>query len=298
MPPRMIAMPSEDRLPPGPKRDLVAAVYDLYREANFPSTRVIAKGVSRDDTLVASISHDTVHKFLGGWTLPRWHTIHALVMWLAYAAEHPNPDRAVMRIQALWREAQLHDDQQGNIATPSADLAVNPALGVPATRPDLGIRAAAALHASVVPKLASTIVDRVSLRDAVLAGLLQAPARRVTILGGAGFGKTTLAAGVYHDPMARQHFDDVCWFHVGRKPALVTLMDDIHRAILGIPLDRLDLAAAVSALHRINAGERCLVVLDDVLGRGKSDLSNRRTACCDPARYDSFQTTCGRLGVC
>ena len=98
-----IALPGMDKVPPGPRRDLVEALHELYRQAGFPGTRTISKD-SRDrgDVLHLrdTISHEGVSGILRGEGLPRWSKIESLVRILVdHAVGHPDTEASVGRKQ-------------------------------------------------------------------------------------------------------------------------------------------------------------------------------------------------------
>jgi hypothetical protein len=101
-----IALPGMDKLPPGPRRDLVEALHELYRQAGFPGTRTISKD-SRDrgDVLYLrdTISHEGVSAMLRGEGAPRWSKIECLVRILVdRAVGHPEVEATLARFHELW----------------------------------------------------------------------------------------------------------------------------------------------------------------------------------------------------
>lgn len=54
-----ILMPGEGVVPAGPRRDLVAALHELYTNAGRPSTRDVEKAIAADNTLRATVSRET-----------------------------------------------------------------------------------------------------------------------------------------------------------------------------------------------------------------------------------------------
>ena len=62
----MSALPRPD-LPPGPHRDLVAALHDLHHRDGWRSLRTLAR-----DT---GVSHTTVSKVFSSPALPTWGTV-------------------------------------------------------------------------------------------------------------------------------------------------------------------------------------------------------------------------------
>ena len=66
----MSALPRPD-LPPGPHRDLAAALHDLHHRAGWPSLRALARQTG--------VSHTTVSKVFSAPSLPSWGTVELLV---------------------------------------------------------------------------------------------------------------------------------------------------------------------------------------------------------------------------
>ena len=66
----MGALPRPD-IPPGPQRDLVAALHDLHHRAGWPSLRTLARA--------AGCSHTTVSNIFTSPRLPRWGVLELLV---------------------------------------------------------------------------------------------------------------------------------------------------------------------------------------------------------------------------
>ena len=67
-----------DRLPPGPRRDLVLAVRVYYDAASRPAVRRISKYL-KDNLPSDAVSHQTVTTTLSGQALPRWNTLEAIM---------------------------------------------------------------------------------------------------------------------------------------------------------------------------------------------------------------------------
>ncbi|WP_246122065.1 NB-ARC domain-containing protein [Pseudonocardia cypriaca] len=93
------------------------------------------------------------------------------------------------------------------------------------------------------------------------------------LVGAGGFGKTTLARLVAHDPSVRQHFTGgVVWVTVGQDsagPDLAGLITSTARLFdRGVP-DLTDPLAAGTELGRVLDGRRTLVVIDDVWSTGQ-----------------------------
>ena len=104
----MSALPRPD-LPPGPHRELVAALHDLHHRAGWPSLRTLAR-----DT---GVSHTTVSKVLSAPALPSWGTVELLVeamggdiaefhhLWLT--ASTPATAMTIMAPRIAGRRAEL-----------------------------------------------------------------------------------------------------------------------------------------------------------------------------------------------
>jgi uncharacterized protein YegL len=101
-----IALPSVDALPEGPRRDLVAALHELYRRAGMPGTRVLSAESRTRDDLVDTISHEGVSAILRGTGIPRWTKVECLVRILSdRAVGMLDAEYEVQRFHALWLAA-------------------------------------------------------------------------------------------------------------------------------------------------------------------------------------------------
>jgi tetratricopeptide repeat protein len=101
-----VPMPGPDQLQPGPMRDLVAALHELYRAAGKPGVRVISADIRRDQDLRDTVSHETVSAMLRGDGLPRWDKVECVVRVLAArSVARPSPDAEVRRFLPLWLTA-------------------------------------------------------------------------------------------------------------------------------------------------------------------------------------------------
>lgn len=98
-----ISMPDERQLPPGPLRDLVAALHELYRQAGKPGTRLISNEVNKRHDLPDTISHEGASALLRGAGVGRWAKVESLVRVLAaQSVRKPDVEAEVQRIHALW----------------------------------------------------------------------------------------------------------------------------------------------------------------------------------------------------
>ena len=101
-----IQLPDENKLPPGPLRDLVMALHALYRGAGRPGLRrissAITKGNYRD-----TVSHEKVSAMLHGEGLPRWSKLEAVVRQLAaWHVPSRDPDSEAARFLPMWEAVQ------------------------------------------------------------------------------------------------------------------------------------------------------------------------------------------------
>ncbi|MFI1241432.1 hypothetical protein [Nocardia salmonicida] len=98
-----IAMPDDQRLPPGSRRELIAAVHSLYSAAGKPSLRHISEWIRQRDDLPGTLSHEGVSEALNG-KVPRWANLESLVRVLVEHRRVGGSDEheVVERIHALW----------------------------------------------------------------------------------------------------------------------------------------------------------------------------------------------------
>jgi hypothetical protein len=98
-------MPTYETLPPGARRDLVAALHGLYRGAGKPSLREISVGIKQRNELPTTVSYDTASQLLHGVTVPAWARVESMVRYLAATAvgrQKPEPEGEVERFHQLW----------------------------------------------------------------------------------------------------------------------------------------------------------------------------------------------------
>ncbi|MFB7122326.1 pentapeptide repeat-containing protein [Kitasatospora sp. NPDC056273] len=118
-----IVVPTSEKLPPGPRRDLVEALHGLYRGAGKPSLREISLGIKQRDELPTTVSHDTASQLLHGVAVPAWARVESMVRYLAGTAvgrQKPDPEDEVERFHRLWLAADDADP-----ATPARPPAVD-----------------------------------------------------------------------------------------------------------------------------------------------------------------------------
>jgi hypothetical protein len=118
-----IRMPGEQDLPPGSRRDLAVALYDLYELAGKPAVRTISARIRERDDLPGTLSHEGVSAVLRGAGMPRWANLESLVRVLVEQQRVglSEADPTVARIHALWRIAD-----GGIIPEPTEDSKLQP----------------------------------------------------------------------------------------------------------------------------------------------------------------------------
>jgi len=103
---RGIPMPDEDAVPPGPRRELLALLHDLYRHAGLLGTRVLSEAIRNCDECPDTVSHEGISSILNGKGLSAWPKIESLVRVLAVrGVDKPDPDVVTRTAHALWLEA-------------------------------------------------------------------------------------------------------------------------------------------------------------------------------------------------
>src|ERR1700676_4698986 len=100
-----VALPGEDRLPPGPHRTFLEALHGLYEGAGKPGLRRIASWITKGE-YPDTVSHEKVGALLRGSGLPGWLKVECVVRQLA-AWHNPrlDPDEEAARFTALWLAA-------------------------------------------------------------------------------------------------------------------------------------------------------------------------------------------------
>ncbi|RMG78647.1 MAG: toll/interleukin-1 receptor domain-containing protein, partial [Chloroflexi bacterium] len=120
------------------------------------------------------------------------------------------------------------------------------------------------------PSLPQNYVQRDALFLPLKQKLLQSErdklvAMKTSLQGGGGFGKTTLAAALCHDPDIQDTYDDgIYWITVGQKPDLYSKIAGLYRAFTGQERSITDDDQARHALDEVLSGKDVLLVLDDV----------------------------------
>lgn len=128
----------------------------------------------------------------------------------------------------------------------------------------------------MAPRLPAGFTERVRLGDQLLEALLEPTAgggHPVVLCGPGGFGKTSMATWVCHQPAVRDRFSDgVLWVELGHRPSeqrLASLLSDVTALVAGTaPRVFATVPAAAEAFRDALSTRRLLLVLDDVWASG------------------------------
>ena len=125
----------------------------------------------------------------------------------------------------------------------------------------------------MAPDLPSDFVTRPVEFEQIVAHLLESAtgpvAIREALRGAGGYGKTTLAAAVCHDPRVRVAFPDgILWVTLGEKPSHADIVGKIEELVGmlkgGSRAGIVSLEAATTRLDEVIGEHRLLLVVDDV----------------------------------
>lgn len=117
------------------------------------------------------------------------------------------------------------------------------------------------MHFVPRPEITHPLKERLLSTTDVRPGVLA----RSAIQGGAGVGKSTLAAALTHDPDIQTHFvDGILWAEAGQDPDVAAMLSDWLDA-LGDPIDHsLSIAALAGRLRGQLRDKKMLLVIDNV----------------------------------
>jgi hypothetical protein len=122
------------------------------------------------------------------------------------------------------------------------------------------------LAANLPPNFVARPAEFDLIVDAVLDDTHKSPSRRTVVLhGSGGFGKTTLALSVCHDPDVFAAFDGgILWVTLGEQPLIATELERIYAALTGQRPGFKSQDDAMFEVAKKLDGKRCLLVIDDV----------------------------------
>jgi tetratricopeptide (TPR) repeat protein len=240
-------MPSEERLPPGPLRDLVRELHDLYRTAGAPSARTISTAIRRDLKMQDTVSHETVSGMLRGELLPRWPKFESVVRQLTAWAIDPRPGQSdIRRWFRLWSAASGEPSDLAAVASDPGPLGsgrsspVEPVDPSPHQRTDEPTAAAPGAVERPFPRIRGGLptrnehfTGRDTLFDLLREKFTTRPAPPVVLWGLGGVGKTQAAIEYVHRNLDQY---DIVWWVPAEQPAQT-------RASLSKLADRLNVPA-------------------------------------------------------
>lgn len=134
-----ISKPSLDAVPPGPFRELVDALHDLYLSAGCPSARAVSSSIYKNREL-EPVSHETYRAALRGAYLLSWPKYYSIIVDLERRSRgQRNELELVADFQPLWARAQADGQQPARSGEPAAMPRSGTGGGVlpPPPRPDV-----------------------------------------------------------------------------------------------------------------------------------------------------------------
>ncbi|GAA4596948.1 tetratricopeptide (TPR) repeat protein [Actinoplanes octamycinicus] len=236
-----VQMPGPDQLSPGPLRDLVSALHELYRDAGKPGVRVISTDIKNRQDLRDTVSHETVSAMLRGEGLPKWMKLECVVRVLAArSVERPEPDEVVRRFLRHWLTASDDPDSANRVraAAPSEDF-----VAPPVQEPSETVKSAA--QAPNLPARNTDFTGRDLLLDEVRRRLAAETSFPVILYGLGGTGKTQLAAEYVHRWGAAER--EVVWWVGAEDPTVARIALAALGERLGLPANR-DLRQTVQSV--------------------------------------------------
>ncbi len=182
--PGLIALPPKSEIPPGPHRNLLIALHDLYQLAGFPSTRDVSKVITRSEFARDSMSHQTVANILRGRRVPRWLKVEALVDALLTLARRETVLSEIDCFRSLWL----------SIHSPAGEHSEPPSRPSPSPLPSPGAVQAAEVSELVEPEPKQARSPNSDARPERWQVLMDAPAHEGNSL------HTTIVAAGWNGP--------------------------------------------------------------------------------------------------
>ncbi|MGW1152620.1 hypothetical protein ACWD7B_31505 [Streptomyces rubiginosohelvolus] len=88
----------------GPQQELVKALQELHRAAGLLAFRKVSVQIRKRDDRLSEASHESVRSALKGIRMPRWETVHDIVVVLAGLCSPPRDEETeTARFLPLWR---------------------------------------------------------------------------------------------------------------------------------------------------------------------------------------------------
>lgn len=90
--------------PFGPHKELTEALQELHRAAGRLSFRKVSELIGRREDRLSAASHETVRSAVNGLRVPRWESVHDIVLVLAGQCSPPRDEKSeTARFLPLWR---------------------------------------------------------------------------------------------------------------------------------------------------------------------------------------------------
>lgn len=118
-----------------------------------------------------------------------------------------------------------------------------------------------------VPNIPHHCIHRSTEYETIVSHLLQKGSGSIAICGAGGFGKTTLAIEVCHDPRIRETFiDGIFWVVLGndRHRNILQKASALYRQLTGEDIVFVDLHHAANEIRQVLIHRKCLLVIDDL----------------------------------
>jgi tetratricopeptide (TPR) repeat protein len=207
-----IQLPGPDRVPPGPVRDFVSALHEIYIAAGQPAARTLARATDGlPPREYQSVSHETISATLRGSSIPAWEKIRSLLRVLVDLSPDEHDWVAlVRRMNRLWaatRTAHPDDWVAGGIDPPeirpsviSVAAPIRPAVTIqpPAIAPPAASPPPGAIR-NALPDLTASFVGREDLLETMRSTLDANLDARFVLHGAVGVGKTQLVRRFIED---------------------------------------------------------------------------------------------------
>jgi restriction system protein len=271
-----IEPPNDGRLPPGPHRDLVLALHELYQGAGRPGLRRIASAIRRTNEYPDTVSHETVSAILRAEGVPRWPKLESLVRQLI-AWHHPRleADEQVSRFLELWNavsspdSSSQHDrgSQKDRAATDPSASPQSPRYPVPARAETVPPGRVPAIWGNITHRNRnftgrSDVLEQVRDRIAAATG---GGGTSLALYGLPGAGKTQVALEYVH--RYRSDYDLVWWIPSEQtslvRSSLAALAGQLSIGpAMSAGIDG-TIAAVLDALRRGTPHPRWLLVFDN-----------------------------------
>ncbi|WEO97842.1 hypothetical protein A6P39_029605 [Streptomyces sp. FXJ1.172] len=98
--------------PAGPHQELVEALQELHRAAGWLGFRKVSTLIRGREDRLSNASHESVRSAVNGIRVPRWETVHDIVMVLAGRCSPSRDERSeTARFLPLWRA--IHEGESG-----------------------------------------------------------------------------------------------------------------------------------------------------------------------------------------